>query len=95
MRDKLKNDFEEKLKETTSSLTKGQRCEDWFILRQLRVTGTVAGIVLLCDSTILSMVRHGSCTTVARTQGEAMHIFGASMVLIIKINGANDERDIK
>lgn len=39
--------IESKLKSYTVPLTLGQRCADWFVLRQFRVTGTMAGSILL------------------------------------------------
>lgn len=33
-------------------LTKGQRCADWFIMRQFRVTGTIAGKIMLADNNV-------------------------------------------
>eukprot|EP00737_Agarophyton_chilense_P004797 gb/GEZJ01006395.1/.p1 GENE.gb/GEZJ01006395.1/~~gb/GEZJ01006395.1/.p1 ORF type:complete len:425 (-),score=36.09 gb/GEZJ01006395.1/:504-1778(-) len=35
-------------------LTVGQRCADWFILRQFRITGTTAGATLLADANFRS-----------------------------------------
>ena len=37
-------------------LTVGQRCADWFVMRQFRITGTIAAKVLLSDSGIREMV---------------------------------------
>lgn len=42
------------------------------------MTRTVAGTVLLYDSTILSMIGHGSSATVAQTQGDFMHLLEQS-----------------
>lgn len=36
-------------------LTLGQRCYDWFLLRQFRITGTIAGQILLADAAIRAM----------------------------------------
>ena len=37
-------------------LTVGQRCADWFVLRQFRVTGTNAGMILLAATDIRSSI---------------------------------------
>lgn len=46
------------LRQKVLVLTKGQRCADWFILRQFRITGTVSGKILLSDSLIISHLGH-------------------------------------
>lgn len=35
-------------------LTKGQRCADWFILQQFKVTGTIAEKILLSHDLVLN-----------------------------------------
>lgn len=48
--------MEDELRKRTMVLTKGQRCADWFILRQFRITGTIAGQILLSNSVIMSTI---------------------------------------
>jgi hypothetical protein len=47
-----KDVVERLLLQRCSVLTIGQRCADWFILRQFRVTGTSAGDILLADCAV-------------------------------------------
>lgn len=41
-------------------LIKGQICAEWFMFRQIRVTGTVFGVILLTYSTRMSIIGHGT-----------------------------------
>lgn len=50
----LKDNLEAVIKTNCVSLTVGQRCADWFVLRQFRVTGTNAGLMLLSSDTARS-----------------------------------------
>lgn len=52
----LKKSLEDRLKNESIVLTKCQRCADWFVLRQFRITGTIAGRILLTDSVIRSKI---------------------------------------
>lgn len=49
---KDKDVIELRLLERCTVLTIGQRCADWFILRQFRITGTSAGKILLSNSAV-------------------------------------------
>lgn len=49
----MKSNLESRSSERITCLTIGQRCVDWFTMRQFRTTGTNAGIFLLRSSDVL------------------------------------------
>lgn len=50
----LKEIPEDVLPENCEPLTIGQQCADWFVLRQLRVVGTNAGVILMSNREVRS-----------------------------------------
>lgn len=50
----LKDFLEGALHGNCELLTIGQRCADWFVLRQFRVTGTNAGLILMSNGEVRS-----------------------------------------
>jgi hypothetical protein len=56
----LKWMVEERLLRTCRVLTLGQRCADWFVLRQFRITGTNASNILMKVNTVRSCLRLSS-----------------------------------
>lgn len=51
-----KDIVERHLFQNCSVLTISQRCADWFVMRQFRVTGTNGGDILLRDATVRSLI---------------------------------------
>lgn len=56
-------------------LTIGQRCADWFTLRQFRVTGTNAGIILRQNEAFLAAMNLTAGTTEERTLSQWFTLF--------------------
>jgi hypothetical protein len=54
----LKDVVERALLEKCMILTIGQRCADWFVLRQFRVTGTNAGNILMSDNEVRTAIQY-------------------------------------
>ena len=59
-------------------LTTGPRCADWFCMRKFRITGTVAGIILLSDPYCLLGIGHEQSQSVSRTKVEFMKLLVGS-----------------
>lgn len=51
-----KDMVEHLLLQRCSIIAVGQRCADWFVLRQFRLTGTSAGTIFIADSTVRECV---------------------------------------
>lgn len=71
-------DMECRLRLSCNVRTTAQRCADWFVLRQFRVTGTIAGYTLLSHPTTLSLSGYGSAVTPPSTPTQCLQMFTAS-----------------
>ena len=64
----------------TVVLTVDQRCADWFVLRQFRMTGTVAGTILMNNSATLSQLGITDVECHERTMAESFQLLAASWI---------------
>lgn len=69
---------EETLRQKCSVLTVGQRCADWFIMRQFRITGTNAGVILLNNEHVRRAAGIQGALPAERTQKAWLDILIAS-----------------
>ncbi|CDF37457.1 unnamed protein product [Chondrus crispus] len=95
-----KDMVEHLLLQRCSVLAVGQRCADWFVLRQFRLTGTSAGTILLTDSTVRECVglpqRQGfdEITLSERLKSLSQTWFGASRSTEAMKRGSMNERGV-
>jgi hypothetical protein len=55
--------------ENCNVLTVGQRCDDWFVLRQFRITGTKAGKILMASESVRAWLGLQSSAHVSEPSG--------------------------
>jgi len=73
----LKKVVEAAMETKCDTLSIGQRCADWFVLRQFRITGTNAGTVLLANAGVRRTLGLGETTGVERSLQQWFDLFFA------------------
>lgn len=70
--EELPKKLEDFLRVKDTVLTREQRCSGWFVMRQFRVTSTVAGIFLLSYATLISTIGNDTSKVTKISETECM-----------------------